>query len=105
MKNNPYNVLEISSNTTTQLEIKRAFQRMALKYHPDRNKNSEESKRKFMDIVEAYEIVSDSQARKNYDSSNDIYYGSTKYYNDMNLLCITKDCCPTLTNSKPMINK
>ena len=86
MKNNPYKVLEISSNTTTQLEIKRAFRRMALKYHPDRNKNSEESKRKFMDIVEAYEIVSDSQARKNYDSSNDIYYGSTKYYNDMNLL-------------------
>ena len=59
---------------------------MALKYHPDRNKNSEESKRKFMDIVEAYEILSDSQARKNHDSSKDTYYGSTKYYNDMNLL-------------------
>jgi DnaJ-class molecular chaperone len=86
VKNNPYKILEISSNTTTESEIKRAFQRMALKYHPDRNKNSEESKRKFMDIVEAYEILSDNQARKNYDNRNDTYYGSSKYYNDMNLL-------------------
>ena len=86
MKNNPYKVLEISSDTTAQSEIKRAFQRMALRYHPDRNKNSEESKRKFMDIVEAYEILSDNQARKNYDNRNDTYYGSSKYYNDMSLL-------------------
>jgi curved DNA-binding protein CbpA len=40
-----------------------------LKYHPDRNKNSEESKQKFMQIVEAYEVLSDQQSRKNYDSS------------------------------------
>jgi DnaJ-class molecular chaperone len=38
-----------------------------LKYHPDRNKNSEEARRKFMQIVEAYKILSDRQEKKDYD--------------------------------------
>ena len=83
MKDNPYNILEISNTTASQTDIKRAFQRLALKYHPDRNKNSEESKQKFIEIVEAYEILSENQARKNYDSSNSMHY---KYYDYMNLI-------------------
>jgi DnaJ-class molecular chaperone len=57
---------------------------LALKHHPDKNKNSEESKQKFMQIVEAYEILSDEQARKNYDtaasySHNDNHYQGAYY--------------------------
>jgi DnaJ-class molecular chaperone len=61
-----YGVLGVS-NTASQTEIKRSFRTLALKYHPDRNRNSEEAKQKFMQIVESYEILSDAQARKQYD--------------------------------------
>jgi hypothetical protein len=67
-----YKVLGVG-NTASQMDIKRSFRALALKYHPDRNKNSEEAKQKFMQIVEAYEVLSDEQARKKYDSS--VYYG------------------------------
>jgi hypothetical protein len=65
---NYYEVLEVSAGAT-QDEIKKSFRHLALKYHPDKNKNSEESKQKFMKIVEAYEVLSNDQARKIYDSS------------------------------------
>ena len=61
-----YKVLEVS-NTASKDDIRKSFRYLALKYHPDRNKNSEESKRKFMLIVEAYKVLSDEQARKKYD--------------------------------------
>jgi curved DNA-binding protein CbpA len=86
-----YKVLEIS-NSASQDDIRKSFRHLALKYHPDRNKNSEESKQKFMQIVEAYKVLSDEQARKNYDigattitNNNDInkyhyvHYGSYNY--------------------------
>ncbi len=83
MRDNPYNILEIANVTASQTDIKRAYQRLALKYHPDRNKNSEESKRKFIEIVEAYETLSDDQSRKNYDDSNGTQY---RYYEYLNLI-------------------
>jgi DnaJ-class molecular chaperone len=63
---NHYKVLKVS-NTASQADIRKSFRYLALKYHPDKNKNSEESKQKFMQIVEAYKVLSDEQARKNYD--------------------------------------
>ena len=65
---NYYDILEVGP-TASPDEIKKSFRQMALKYHPDKNGNSEESKQKFMKIVEAYEVLSDEQARKNYDGS------------------------------------
>jgi hypothetical protein len=65
---NYYEILEVSAEAT-QDEIKKSFRHLALKYHPDKNKNSEESKQKFMKIVEAYEVLSNDQARKTYDGS------------------------------------
>jgi DnaJ-class molecular chaperone len=76
-----YKILEVS-NTASKDDIRKSFRYLALKYHPDRNKNSEESKRKFMQIVEAYETLSDDQARKNYDvatNSNNKYYQRDYY--------------------------
>jgi molecular chaperone DnaJ len=75
---NFYRILEVS-NTASQAEIKRSFRNLALKYHPDRNKNSEESKQKFMRIVEAYAVLSDQQSRKNYDSNIYYYHGLYNY--------------------------
>jgi curved DNA-binding protein CbpA len=65
---NYYEILEVSAEATKD-DIKKSFRHLALKYHPDKNRNSEESKQTFMKIVEAYEVLSDDQARRNYDSS------------------------------------
>jgi DnaJ-class molecular chaperone len=70
---NLYNILEVS-NTASQAQIRKSFRNLALKYHPDRNKNSEEAKQKFMQIVEAYQVLSDEQTRKQYDTNT--YYGT-----------------------------
>jgi DnaJ-class molecular chaperone len=69
-----YDILEISKSAT-QAEIKQSFRKLALRYHPDKNKNSEESKKKFMQIVEAYEVLSDEMSRKTYDNSYNKSYG------------------------------
>ena len=86
-----YKVLEVN-NTASKDDIRKSFRYLALRYHPDRNNNSEESKREFMLIVEAYKVLSDEQARKNYDvvvaaatnntdvnKYNHVYYGSYNY--------------------------
>lgn len=48
-------------------EIKRAYRKLALKYHPDQNDGSRESEEKFKQITEAYEVLSDPGQRKRYD--------------------------------------
>jgi DnaJ-class molecular chaperone len=63
---NHYDILGVNNNAS-QEEIRTSFRYLALKYHPDRNKNSEEAKQKFMQIVESYEVLSDAQARTQYD--------------------------------------
>jgi DnaJ-class molecular chaperone len=76
---NHYDVLGVSNNAS-QADIRRSFRYLALKHHPDKNKNSEESKLKFMQIVEAYEILSDEQARKNYDTAASYSYNDNHYH-------------------------
>ncbi|HJT86112.1 MAG TPA: DnaJ domain-containing protein [Nitrososphaeraceae archaeon] len=63
-----YKILGITMESN-QLQIRKAFRELALKHHPDKNKNSEESKQKFMEIVQAYEILSDETSRKRYDDT------------------------------------
>jgi DnaJ-class molecular chaperone len=75
---NHYEVLGISNNAS-QADIRRSFRYLALKHHPDKNKNSEESKQKFMQIVEAYEILSDEQSRKNYDIATGYNHNDNQY--------------------------
>ncbi len=66
MDNDYYQVLGLDK-TASQEDIKKSFRTLALRYHPDKNKNSEESKAIFLTIVEAYEILSDEKLRKEYD--------------------------------------
>ena len=61
-----YKILGVTKDFN-QIQIRIAFRKLALQYHPDKNKNSEESKEKFMEIVQAYEVLSDVKARERYD--------------------------------------
>ena len=63
-----YKILGVTKDSN-QIQIRKAFRKLALQYHPDKNKNSEESKQKFIEIVKAYEILSDEKARERYDSN------------------------------------
>ena len=56
-----YKILGVPKDSN-QIQIRKAFRTLALRYHPDKNKNSEESKQKFIEIVEAYEVLSDDKA-------------------------------------------
>ena len=65
---NYYDILELQRDATTD-DIKHSFRKLALKYHPDKNKNSPESKEKFLKIVEAYETLYNKDLKKSYDQS------------------------------------
>jgi curved DNA-binding protein CbpA len=64
-----YAVLGLTPEATSD-DIKKSFRSLAMKHHPDKNGNSEESRQTFMKIVEAYEVLSDENARKKYDSKS-----------------------------------
>ncbi|WP_272515754.1 MULTISPECIES: molecular chaperone DnaJ [unclassified Providencia] len=61
-----YEVLGLERNASDK-DIKRAYKRLAMKHHPDRNQGDKESEGKFKEIKEAYEVLSDEQKRAAYD--------------------------------------
>ena len=61
-----YEVLGVSKSATEQ-ELKRAYRKLAMKYHPDRNPNDKTAEAKFKEASEAYEVLADPQKRTAYD--------------------------------------
>lgn len=66
-----YKVLGVSKNCSPK-DIKKAYYQLAKKFHPDTNKGDPDAGRKFQDVSEAYEILSDETKRREYDT-----YGQT----------------------------
>ncbi len=65
-KRDYYEVLEVSKNATPE-EIKKAYRKKAIQYHPDKNPGDKTAEEKFKEAAEAYEVLSDEQKKSRYD--------------------------------------
>src|SRR5205807_3013675 len=65
-KRDYYEVLGVSKNGDSE-EIKRAYRKLAMQYHPDRNVGDKEAEERFKEAAEAYDVLHDSEKRQRYD--------------------------------------
>ena len=80
-----YAILGVS-RSATQEEIKKAYRRLAIKYHPDRNPGDKEAEEKFKEAAEAYEILGDPEKRARYDQFGEAAFaggGGAHHYTDV----------------------
>jgi curved DNA-binding protein len=73
-----YRILNVEKNAT-QSDIKKAYRKLAKRYHPDTNPNNKTMEEKFKEVNEAYEVLGDEQKRKKYDA-----FGSNPNFNEFN---------------------
>ncbi|MCX7842416.1 MAG: DnaJ domain-containing protein [Clostridia bacterium] len=67
-----YSILGLDKNAS-QEDIKKAYRKLAKKYHPDTNPGNKQAEEKFKDVNEAYEVLSDPEKRKKYDNFGNEY--------------------------------
>ena len=65
-KRDYYDILGVSNNASEEA-IKKAYRKLAMKYHPDRNPNKKDAEEKFKEVQEAYDILGNKQKRESYD--------------------------------------
>ena len=73
-----YKILGVNKSASTD-DIKKAFRKLAVKYHPDKNHGDKVAEEKFKEITEANEVLSDPEKRKKYDEVGENW----KYYEQM----------------------
>ena len=73
-----YQILGVDKNASTD-DIKKAYRKLAMQYHPDKNPDNQDAEQKFKDISEAYSVLSDDDKRNKYDR-----YGSGDFNRDFN---------------------
>jgi len=79
-----YKILEISISATKD-DVKKAFRGLAKKYHPDRNVNDTNALKKFQEVNEAYEVLSNEDSRREYDKKlSGFKQGNSKETNSKN---------------------
>lgn len=83
-KRDYYEVLGVSKNAD-EAEIKKAYRKLALKYHPDKNPGDASAEDKFKEAAEAYEVLSDPQKRAQYDRFGHAGMGSSGFGGGMNM--------------------
>jgi curved DNA-binding protein len=69
-----YKILDVP-RTASQEEIKKAYRRLAMKYHPDRNKDDKTAEARFKEINEAYAVLSNPEKRKQYETFGADHFG------------------------------
>ncbi|AGF85458.1 hypothetical protein QJ854_gp324 [Moumouvirus goulette] len=86
---NYYKILGLNKNASKK-EIKNSYKKLVLKYHPDKNKNIDTSNI-FQKIIEAYEVLSDENKRKEYDNfmycENNTFFNLDYYYETIIEMC------------------
>ena len=76
--NNPYKVLGVTPLASTE-EIKIAYRKLAMKYHPDRNPNDKHAEQRFKEVTEAYISLRDIKSKRQFDSSQEPNNSSDSY--------------------------
>ena len=61
-----YEILNVSKNSSKD-EIKKAYRKIAMKYHPDRNPDNKQAEERFKEAAEAYSVLSDDSKKAQYD--------------------------------------